>query len=202
MLVVQVATGRNYQVAAFGAALEGGFDGVVPVPVDQLRGVRVAARAGERLAIVGDRDVKADQAGGAGEGLADVAAPKNEQAGLDHGFEKDFELAATDEAAVGVIALVEGKVERARALVAHRVEGGFEDFRFEAATADGPQDRAVLAHEHAHRLLARGRARGLGDRAEGGGPPRVAEPQQLLPNRFHTGQSSSPRGKNTRDQSA
>src|SRR5664279_447285 len=78
-----------------------------------------------------------------------VTGPENvEQRRWEHWLDEHVERAAANQSGVvlGIVVQVEGK--RARLLFFHDLAGSLPDFRLDAASTDGADDGAVVAHQH------------------------------------------------------
>jgi len=93
-----------------------------------------------------------------------VAAPKNVQHRLrKNGFNEDFQRASADQSVVVVGFVVEAERHFARGFGLHYFLRRRPDFGFDAPSANGSRDRAILTHQHARTLIARNRAIGVDD---------------------------------------
>ncbi len=108
-------------------------------------------------------------------GSGDVTSSKKINDWLrENRFYKDFNGAAANEAVIVIGVVVELEDKLAGRFFGHHFLGGSPDIGFYTTAADGTEDGAVLADEHARAFVAGYGAIGVDDGSEGASLPSTA----------------------------
>src|SRR4029077_1629363 len=127
-----------------------------------------ALKIGEGFAVVDHADGETGGAGRFGHGHGDVAGTEDVDSGLrKNGLDENFHRAAADQSIVVAGFVVEIENHFARRFLLHYFLGRGPDVGFDAAAANGADQRAVFADEHARAFVAGDRAVGVHDGGEG-----------------------------------
>ena len=148
---------------------------------DDVAGVGKALAIGVTLAVVDYDDVEAGDTGNIVEVESDVSRAEDvQQRRRQYRLDEHVERAAADQAGVvlGIVVEVEG--EGTRLFRFHYFARRLPDLGFDAAAADGADDRSVIAHQHLRGLEGGNRAAHVGDGGDGAAASFAAKLDDLL----------------------